>query len=82
MTTMWAPPHLDSVRAAGPEAVERVAERIAELNNKLAAVIINAELLAEILGPGEERTRAVQALRGAWAAAAVADALRSELRAG
>jgi hypothetical protein len=64
-----------------PGTAGQVADRLAELNNRLAALIINAELLVEMLGHGEEGTRAAQALRGAWAAAAVAHELRWELSA-
>ena len=55
-------------------------ERVAELRNKLAVVVVNAGLLVEMLGDDEAGTRAAQALRGAWAAAAVADQINRELQ--
>ena len=61
--------------AAGRAAVER----LAELNNRLAAVVVNAELLAGGLGPADAAERADRTLRAAWGAAAVARTLAREL---
>jgi hypothetical protein len=54
-------------------------ERLAELNNKLAVVVTNAELLAWPLDPGNAAERADRTLRAAWEAAAVARTLAREL---
>jgi hypothetical protein len=55
-------------------------ERVAELNNKLAVVVLNAELLTETAAPGAGAEQADRALRAAWAAAGVARRLARELR--
>jgi hypothetical protein len=53
-------------------ATRAAVERVAELNNKLAVVVVNAELLAEVLGHGEAAERALRAARAGWEAAEIA----------
>jgi hypothetical protein len=71
---------MDALRVpAGAAPAGWVADRVAELNNKLAAVVVNAELLAGPLDPGDVTGRADRTLRAAWDAAAVARTLAREL---
>jgi hypothetical protein len=53
-------------------AARAAVERLAELNNKLAVVVVNAELLAGGLDPADVAERTDRTLRAAWEAAGIA----------
>jgi hypothetical protein len=57
--------------------VEHDGWRAATLQNKLAAVIVNAELAVEMLPPGEARRSVERLLAAAWSAS---DLLRNDER--